>query len=120
MGHPDEDFDGEIPDPVANMHFNRNRSPWLGVMFALATSVLYAGYWSIGLKYPQRDNVFYYRKKFANKGAIADEFNMADYASNLSYGSADFSAKVVRGGNNYHVVGAGLRYRLPTQDDLYC
>ena len=78
VGHPDEDLDGEIPDPVGNMHFNRNRSPRLGVLFALGTSVLYAGYWSIGLKYPQRDNIFYYRKKFATKGAIADEFNMAE------------------------------------------
>ena len=78
MGHVDENFDGEIPDPVGNMHFNRNRSPILGIVFAITTSVLYLGYWSIGLKYPQRENIFYYRKKFATSGAIADEFTAAE------------------------------------------
>lgn len=78
VGHVDEDFDGEIPDPVGNMHFNRNRSPYIGILGALVCAALYMGYWSIGLKFPQRDNPFYFRKKFANKGAIADEFTYAE------------------------------------------
>lgn len=78
MGHIDEDFDGEIPDPINNMHFNRMRSPFLGIIFAIGTSIGYLTYWSIGLKYPQRENIFYYRKKFATPGALADEFTAAE------------------------------------------
>ena len=52
------------------MHFNRNRSPFLGIVGGIIALSVYYGYFSLGMRYPQRENQFYFRKKFANMGAL--------------------------------------------------
>ena len=52
IGHVDEDWDGELPDPIESLHFKRKRNPifWLG--FAAIWVCLFIGYATVGLKVP--------------------------------------------------------------------
>ena len=69
-GFVDEDLDYEQPDPVVAMHFNKNRSTGLAMMGAVLAVGLLVGYPTIGLKMPQRDNPFYYRKKYGSATTV--------------------------------------------------
>ena len=66
LGFRDEDMDYEVPDPIDNMHFKRKRSPVLHILGLVIWAAAYFGYAICGLKIPQRDNPFYYRKKYAS------------------------------------------------------
>ena len=69
-GFVDEDLDWELPDPGSAMHFKKKRSgvtSFLGIPIILF--VLF-GYPICFLKVPQKDNPFYYRKKYATSGSI--------------------------------------------------
>ncbi len=69
-GHVDEDLDWELPDPAGAMHFKKKRSGammWLGAYVVCGAVILYP---ICGLKTPQKDNPFYYRKKYATSTSI--------------------------------------------------
>lgn len=70
LGFPDEDLDYEMPDPMTAMHFKKKRSGALSIFGAvIAVGVLF-GYPILGLKMPQKDNPFYWRKKYATPTSI--------------------------------------------------
>ena len=70
VGHVDEDWDGELPDPIENMHFKRKRNPIFWTVFFVIWACLFFGYATVGLKVPQHNNPIFYRKKYASGGAI--------------------------------------------------
>ena len=71
IGHVDEDWDGEMPDPFdEQMHFKFKRNPIFWFVFAVIWVGLFFGYATVGLKTPQTNNPFYWRKKYASAGAI--------------------------------------------------
>ena len=69
-GYIDEDLDYELPDPMTAMHFKKKRSgvvSSLGIVISLAVLI---GYPIIGLRMPQKDNPFYFRKKYSTPSSI--------------------------------------------------
>ena len=69
-GFVDEDLDYEMPDPGSAMHFKKKRSgvvSFFGMFVAIGILVLLP---ICGLKLPQKDNPFYWRKKYASIGSI--------------------------------------------------
>ena len=69
-GYVDEDLDYELPDPAGAMHYKKKRSGalmFLGAFISVGALVLYP---TAGLKIPQKDNPFYYRKKYATSTSI--------------------------------------------------
>ena len=69
-GFVDEDLDYELPDPGSAMHFKKKRSGVTGFIGAFIAIGLLIGYPICGLKVPQKDNPFYYRKKYATSSSI--------------------------------------------------
>ena len=70
-GFVDEDLDYELPDPVGAMHYKKKRSGALmffGAFITVGALILYP---TAGLKIPQKDNPFYYRKKYATSSSIS-------------------------------------------------
>ena len=70
FGYVDEDMEYEQPDPFVGMHFLMARSQVtsaMGIIIVLAVTI---GYPIFGLKVPQKDNPFYYRKKYASTSSI--------------------------------------------------
>lgn len=70
IGYVDEDLDYELPDPYSAMHFKKKRS---GVVASLGSVIAIAvlfGYPIFGLKMPQKDNPFYWRKKYGTPSTI--------------------------------------------------
>lgn len=70
IGYADEDLDYELPDPVTAMHYKKKRSPAFSFLGAILCVGLLFGYPIFGLKMPQRDNPFYYRKKYGSTTTI--------------------------------------------------
>ena len=52
LGHVDEDYDGELPDPIEAMHFKRKRNSIFWTVFAVIWVGLFFGYATLGLKVP--------------------------------------------------------------------
>jgi hypothetical protein len=70
LGYIDEDLDYELPDPMTAMHFKKKRSGPMAIIGAVIAVGLLIGYPIFGLKMPQRDNPFYYRKKYGSPSTI--------------------------------------------------
>lgn len=70
-GYVDEDLDFELPDPATAMHFKLKRSQVTSFAGAFILIGALIGYPIFGLKIPQKDNPFYYRKKYASSTSIA-------------------------------------------------
>lgn len=64
LGYPDEDLDYEMPDPMTAMHFKKKRSGVTAMLGAVISIGVLVGYPIFGLKMPQKDNPFYWRKKY--------------------------------------------------------
>ena len=69
-GYVDEDLDWEQPDPYAANHFKKKRSGVISSFGILISIGVLFGYPICGLKIPQKDNPFYYRKKYATSTSI--------------------------------------------------
>jgi len=69
-GYIDEDLDWEMPDPAGAMHFKKKRSGVIAFLGAFITVGALVGYPIFGLKIPQKDNPFFYRKKYATSTSI--------------------------------------------------
>jgi len=65
-GYVDEDLDYELPDPMTAMHFKKKRSGPMAVIGGIIAVGLLFLYPTVGLKMPQKDNPFYYRKKYGS------------------------------------------------------
>ena len=70
-GYVDEDLDYELPDPYTAMHFKKKRSGAIMFFGAFITVGAFFLYPTFGLKIPQRDNPFFYRKKYATPSSIS-------------------------------------------------
>ena len=70
IGFRDEDMDYEAPDPISNMHFKRKRSQFVHIISFVVWVCAFFGYAICGLKIPQKDNPFYFRKKYASVGTM--------------------------------------------------
>ena len=120
FGYVDEDLDYELPDPIAAMHFKLKRSQvtsFLGIFVALAVCI---GYPMLGLKVPQKDNPFYYRKKYATVTTInqMQKFALMEHGTDLPKGMGDQSSIITKSG--FFQTNGGLRYDLDNYDDLIC
>ena len=83
-GFVDEDLDYELPDPLPAMHYKKKRSGalmFLGAFISVGALLLYP---TAGLKIPQKDNPFYYRKKYATSTSIQQFEKLAI----MEYGAA--------------------------------
>ena len=70
IGFVDEDLDYENADPYKAMHFKKKRSQPMGILGAVIAVGLLFGYPIFGLKMPQRDNPFYFRKKYGTDTTV--------------------------------------------------
>jgi len=118
-GFVDEDLDYELPDPAGAMHFKKKRSIpimflgafiWVGALFFFPTC---------GLKIPQKDNPFYYRKKYAQSTTIQQfqKVAMLEYGASIPKGP-DTNVMITNRG--FEQVGLGMRYELDNYRDLVC
>ena len=120
VGFVDEDLDYELPDPTAAMHFKLKRSQvtsFMGVFVSLAVLI---GYPMFGLKVPQKDNPFYYRKKYASVTSInqMQKYAHMEMGSDLPKGPGDQSLIINQTG--IHQVNGGIRFELDNYNDLVC
>lgn len=70
VGYEDEDMDYEMPDPYEDMHQKYKRSTVVMYLFGFVVVGVVIGYPTIGVKLPQKDNPFQYRKKFGTATAV--------------------------------------------------
>ena len=119
LGYPDEDLDYELPDPVTAMHFKKKRSPAMSILGMVIAVGLLFGYPTMGLKMPQKDNPFYYRKKYGTSTTIEQFQSLAL----LEYGDTVQKmpdTNVLLGPGGFQMVGQGLRMDLDNYRDLIC
>lgn len=70
LGYIDEDLDYELPDPMTAMHFKKKRSGAVAMLGAVIAIGVLVGYPIFGLKMPQKDNPFFWRKKYGTPTTI--------------------------------------------------
>jgi len=87
-GFVDEDLDYELPDPGVAMHFKKKRSGVIAFLGAFISVGALIGYPIFGLKIPQKDNPFYYRKKYASHTSIQQmqKVAMMEYGNKVQKG----------------------------------
>jgi hypothetical protein len=118
-GHVDEDLDFELPDPYNAMHFKKKRSQvtqTIGIFIAVGMLIFLP---ILGLKLPQKDNPFYWRKKYAT----VTSFNQHQKVAMMEYGAAvpmgpETSSFISKAG--WQQAGNGIRYELDNYSDLVC
>lgn len=118
-GYVDEDLDWENPDPMSAMHFKKKRSGPMAIIGGLVAVGLLIFYPTVGLKMPQRDNPFYFRKKFGSSTTIQQFQNLAmmEYGNGIEKGP---DTTYYIGPQGFKMVGQGLRYDLDNYKDLIC
>ena len=84
VGYIDEDLDFELPDPAGAMHFKKKRSNAISFLGAIVLVFATFAYPIMGLKIPQKDNPFFYRKKYASAGSVVQFQRLAM----MEYGNA--------------------------------
>ena len=99
-GYVDEDLDYELPDPASAMHFKLKRSQvtsFFGAFVAVGALIFYP---ICGLKIPQKDNPFYYRKKYAQGTTIGQMQKQAhlEYGANVPKPPCDSSGLINQDG----------------------
>lgn len=86
---------------------------------AVAAVGLLFGYPIFGLKMPQKDNPFYWRKKYATPTSIEQMQALAF----IEYGGKTEQApgtNIVLGPNGFDHAGHGIRFDLDNYNDLVC
>ena len=91
-------------------------------MHALATvtaAAMLIGTPIFGMKLPQKDNPFYWRKKYATQTSLyqMQKVAMIEYGAKLPKGP-DTNCMITK--NGFTQVGHGIRYELDNYDDLIC
>jgi hypothetical protein len=119
VGYEDEDMDYELPDPYGDMHQKYKRSAVTMYFFGFLVCGLVIGYPTIGIKLPQKDNPFMYRKKFGSTTTIQQfqELAMVEYGGKIE---KMHDTNVIMGPNGFDHVGQGLRIDLAGYKDLIC
>ena len=77
------------------------------------------GYPILGFKLPQKDNPFYWRKKYATSTSVLQfqKLAMLEYGAAVPKGP-DTNVMITQKG--FQQVGQGLRYELDNYADLIC
>ena len=70
-GFQDEDLDFELPDPGNAMHFKKKRSQVTHAIGAVIAVAMLIGLPIFGLKLPQKDNPFFWRKKYGTVTSLS-------------------------------------------------
>jgi hypothetical protein len=119
LGYPDEDLDYELPDPASAMHFKKKRSGAFSILGAFASIGLLLGYPILGLKMPQKDNPFYFRKKYGSPTTIDQMQTLAliEYGGKTEKGP---DSNIILGPNGFDHAMNGLRIDLDNYADLVC
>ena len=119
-GYVDEDMDFELPDPGVAMHFKLKRSQVTSFAGAFILIAALIGYPIFGLKIPQKDNPFYYRKKYATSTTIGQMQKIAhmEYGAGIPKPPCDSSGVITKAGFSH--AGQGMRYSLDSYEDLVC
>ena len=119
LGYPDEDLDYENGDPQTIMHFNKNRSGAWGILGAFVAIGVLVGYPIFGLKMPQKDNPFFWRKKYGSPTTLEQMQALAL----IEYGAKTEKlpeSNILLGPQGFDHVGNGLRIDLDNYADLVC
>lgn len=119
LGYVDEDLDYELPDPMTAMHFKKKRSGPVAMLGAVIALAVLIGYPIFGLKMPQKDNPFYFRKKYATPSTM-EQFQGL---SLIEYGGGVEKmpdTQYALGPEGFNHVGHGLRFDLDNYKDLVC
>lgn len=76
-------------------------------------------YPTMGLKIPQRDNPFYFRKKYGSTSTIEQfqALSLLEYGNSVEKG---LDTNVVLGPGGFQMSGNGLRIDLDNYKDLIC
>ena len=121
LGHKDEDMDYEQPDPIGEMHFKRKRSQFVHIVLFLVWASAFFGYATCGLKIPQKDNPFYYRKKFASNTTMTQmqELAAVDYGGKYDRNLRGFHRMMITD-KGLELTNQGLRFNFAGKKDLYC
>eukprot|EP00343_Euplotes_focardii_P007659 CAMPEP_0205822376 /NCGR_PEP_ID=MMETSP0206-20130828/12194_1 /ASSEMBLY_ACC=CAM_ASM_000279 /TAXON_ID=36767 /ORGANISM="Euplotes focardii, Strain TN1" /LENGTH=188 /DNA_ID=CAMNT_0053118587 /DNA_START=145 /DNA_END=711 /DNA_ORIENTATION=+ len=121
LGFKDEDLDYEQPDPIGNMHFKRKRSQFVHIVLFVVWAVAFFGYATAGLKIPQKDNPFYFRKKFATDGTMhqMQEAAAFNYEGKRNTEQLGFQ-KMLISDKGIELQNQGLRFNFAGKNDLYC
>jgi len=111
LGYYDEDLDYELPDPMTAMHFKKKRSGVVSSLGAIISLAVLIGYPIFGLKMPQKDNPFYYRKKYATPSTLEQFQGLAliEYAGGAEKG---IDSNIVLGKGGFDHTGSGIRFDL--------
>ena len=117
-GFVDEDLDFELPDPGSAQHYKLKRSQVMHTLgiFVACGFLLFVPI--CGFKLPQKDNPFYWRKKFASSTTIGQMQKLAhmEYGNNVPKAPMNSSSMITSRGFTHS--GNGLRYELDNYDDL--
>ena len=118
-GFVDEDLDFELPDPGSAMHFKKKRSGVVSFLGAFITVGLLLFYPTAGFKIPQKDNPFYYRKKYATSSSIQQfqKLAMIEYGGSVPKGP---DSNVIIDQDGFKQTGHGIRFELDNYHDLVC
>ena len=116
----DESMDMELPDPAGAMHFKKKRSNVTSFFGAFILVFATFAYPIMGLKIPQKDNPFYYRKKYASAGSVVQfqRIAMQEYGNAVELPPGEGTVMITQKG--YQQSGGGLRYELDNYNDLIC
>ena len=119
LGYYDEDLDYELPDPQSAMHFKKKRSGPMAMIGAIIAIAVLVGYPIFGLKMPQRDNPFFWRKKFGSTTTISQFQGLAliEYGAKVEKMP---DSNIILGPNGFDHIGNGLRLDLDNYNDLIC
>ena len=118
LGYPDEDMDWEMPDPYSGMHFKIKRSPvvmFLGTVISLAVLIAYPIF---GLKMPQRDHPFFWRKKFSLGDSIQVQMSHALIEWGGTQSEMQHDTACYYGPDGFKQNGPGLRFDIASYRDL--
>uniref|UniRef100_A0A7S3JE96 Uncharacterized protein n=1 Tax=Euplotes harpa TaxID=151035 RepID=A0A7S3JE96_9SPIT len=121
LGFRDEDLDYELPDPISAMHFKRKRSPIVHIIAFLVWGTAFFCYATAGLKVPQKDNPFYYRKKYATNTTMYQMQQSAaiDYSQVYDLNIKGFHRMLITD-KGLELTNQGLRFNFANNNDLYC
>jgi hypothetical protein len=119
LGYPDEDLDWEMPDPQTAGHYNKARSGAFSILGAVISIGVLVGYPIFGLKMPQKDNPFYWRKKYGTPTTIEQiqALSLIEYGGKTEKGP---DSNIILGPNGFDHAMNGLRIDLDNYADLIC
>lgn len=101
------------------MHFKKKRSGVISSLGAIIAIAVLVGYPIFGLKMPQKDNPFYYRKKYGTPSTLEQMQNLAlmEYAGGIEKLPDN---NVILGPQGFDHEGIGVRFDLDNYQDLVC